>query len=225
MLRKIFKEKKNIFPLFRNRVERAEFVSRIYKNFLKNSVLDVGCSEGSLKNYISQDVKYIGIDISGSPDITLDLEKDKLKIFEDDSFYTVVCTDVLEHLENIHEMFDDICRVSQKYVIISLPNNWANFKFSLMSGKDGQKFYGLPIKKPFDRHKWFFNYEQANTFLEKRGEMNNFKILKKFSIPLIYNSLKHQLLNFGLKFYYKNRYGYNNLFYNSIWVVLKKINQ
>lgn len=221
--RKYLKNRNIYFP-FGNREERAEFVSKIYKNFLKNSVLDVGCSEGSLKNCMSKDVKYVGIDISGKPDIIIDLEKDKLKIFEDNSFYTIVCTEVLEHLENIHEMFDELCRVSKRFIIISLPNNWVLFKFSLLSGKNGQKFYGLPIEIPSDRHKWFFNYDQAFNFIKERGLRNKFIIRNKFSIPIIPNTLRLQIFNIFFKIYYRNQYGYNNLFFSNIWVLLEKLN-
>ncbi len=70
---KKYLKNKNIYFPFGNREERAEFISKIYENFLKNSVLDVGCNEGSLKNYIPKGVKYVGIDISGKLDIIIDL--------------------------------------------------------------------------------------------------------------------------------------------------------
>lgn len=117
-------------------------------------------------------------------------------MFKDKNFHVTISIDVLEHLDNIHEIFDELCRVSQKYVIISLPNVMAQFKVSMITGKNDLKFYGLPVDKPSDRHKWFFNYEQAFNFIKKQAIKNNFK-LKEFFIP---NYLKHQILFFFINY-------------------------
>ena len=220
----LLRKGKNTIP-FENRAERSQFISKIYKHYLKFSVLDVGCSENTLKSYLPENIKYVGIDISGKPDFIVNLEEDKLKMFEDQSFYIVVCTDVLEHLDNIHEIFDDLCRVSKKYIIVSLPNNWIQFKFSLMSGMAEHKFYGLPVDSPEDRHKWVFNHDQALNFLKLRGRKNNFKIINRFSLPIISKSFKIHIFDMFFKLYYGNRFRFNNLHYSSIWVLLKRSNE
>jgi len=221
LISKHFSNKKSILP-YNSREERAKFISVIFKKYLINSVLDVGCSNKTLKQWLSDDIKYVGVDVAGQPDFRVDLEKEKLQMFSDRSFQAVVCTEVLEHIENIHEIFDELCRVSNKYIIISLPNNWVNFKFSLISGKNEQKFYGLPLEKPLDRHKWFFNYDQAFNFIKFRAERNNFNIKHQFTIPMIYNNLKFHIFNLFFKFYYKNQFRTNNLFVSSLWVLLEK---
>jgi len=213
----------NKFLPFKDREGRAKFTARIFRNQLKNSILDVGCSNKSLKRYIPQNVEYVGVDISGKPDYKVDLEQEKLEIFDNLNFYTVVCTDVLEHIENIHDIFDELCRISQKYVIISLPNNWLNYKFSFISGKGKDKFYGLPVEKPEDRHKWFFNYDQAYNFIKIRAKLNNFKLVKHFSIPFYQNTIKMQLFSIFFRFYYNKNLGYQNLYSHSLWVLLEKV--
>lgn len=217
-------KQKRPFRYFDSREERAKFLSKIYKNYLNKSVLDVGCNHRELQKYLPEGTKYIGIDISGTPDIKIDLETQNLSMFENNSFKIVVCMEVLEHLDNIHEIFDEICRVSSKYIVISLPNNWVHFKFSLISGDGNVKFYGLPSEKPKDRHKWFFNYDQALKFIKDNVKRNGFSIKHKISIPIEYNSIKLQIFNMLFKKYYKNRFGFNNLFIESLWVLLKKNN-
>jgi len=110
--------------LYRNRREKAEWMIQQFKPIFEevNSVLDVGCDRKYLKRYLSDKINYIGIDITGVPDIYFDLDKDGKLPFEDNSFDLVVCADVLEHLENIHFVFDELVRVSSKYILISLPN-------------------------------------------------------------------------------------------------------
>ncbi len=159
------KSKKKNFYYIEDRNERAKFISNIFKKYLINSILDVGCYQKLLKKYISFKDIYVGIDINGDPDLYINLEKEKLERFKNDSFYVVICTEVLEHLDNLHEVFDDICRVSKKYIIISLPNTWIDLKFDLLRGSWNYKHYGIPVDKPIDRHKWFFNYDQVFKFL------------------------------------------------------------
>jgi len=205
-----------------NREDRAMFAAKKFKNYLKESILDVGCDEGYLRELLSKDVKYIGIDLGGKPDFVINLEIDKLNKFDDKSFHTVLCLDVLEHLNNLHDVFDDICRVSKKYVIISLPNSWHLFKYSLISGKKEYKGWGLPLNNPIDRHKWFFNYEEALNFIRERGKMNNFLIKYHFPVPYHFNSIRHQLFHIFFKIYYRNQYKYNNLFYHTVWALLER---
>ena len=225
-LRKLIRNKikyKTKVQYHQEREDRIKFVAKKFRNYLKESILDVGCDEGYLRELISNDVKYIGVDMGGKPDFITNLEIDKLDRFDDKSFHTVLCTDVLEHLNNLHDVFDDICRVSKKYIIISLPNSWVNFKYPLISGNKEYKRYGLPLNNPKDRHKWFLNYEEAFEFTRERGKMNNFIIKYHFPVPYHFNSIRHQLFSIFFKIYYKNQYGYENLFYRNFWALLKRV--
>ncbi|MBA7545888.1 hypothetical protein ES705_38268 [subsurface metagenome] len=223
VLRKLIKGK-NFTPLYTNREERYAFIFKTFKKYIKNSVLDVGCSEGYLKDYLTDDIQYVGIDIEGEPDFIVDLEKDKLSMFKDKSFFLVICTEVLEHLDNLHEIFDELARVSEKYIIISLPNSWFLFKFPLFQGKSkiNYKFYGLPKEKPPDRHKWFFNYDQALEFAKYRAEKNNYLIKTTFPTPIFHNNLITSIFDLIFRIYYRNNYGYNNLHYLNLWVLLER---
>ena len=45
----------------------------------------------------------------------------------------VVCTDVLEHVNNLHEVFEELIRITKRYVIISVPNGF-NYEVVLEYG-------------------------------------------------------------------------------------------
>ena len=110
-----------------------------------------------MKEHLGNKVNYIGIGLSSDNlDLKIDLEKKALP-YKNNSFDVVLCCDVLEHLENIHEVFDKLCRVSKKYVIVSLPNPhsvfWSYVKHGNYNENQRLKFYGLPAEKPEDRHK------------------------------------------------------------------------
>lgn len=152
-----------------NRETRSEFVVREFGHFFGKTILDVGSSKKELKSalerYKIEIENYTSVDVVEA-DIEIDLDKESLP-FVTDSFETVVCTDVLEHLENIHSVFLKILSIASKNVIVSLPNCWFALKKGLFLGKESGKFYGLPPIQPQDRHRWFFNYTEARYFLIK----------------------------------------------------------
>lgn len=207
---------KNIVSfIYTNREEKAKYTALKYGNFLKGSVLDVGCWNKDLKKYLDNDVEYVGVDVAGKPDVFVDLEKQKIP-FPNNAFDCVVCTDVLEHLDNIHETFDELIRLSRKYIIISLPNCYSVNFLKIIKGEGGLKFYGLPIEKPKDRHKWFFNYQEAEEFVTKRAEKNNTKIIE-ISVPQ-----RKSFKNFILKILLGRKY--KNINYPCLWALIKKNN-
>lgn len=109
-------------------------------------------------------------------DVTLNLDAQDLP-FADRSFDTVVCTDVLGHLERCHHVFDELCRISSRYIIASLPNPARVFLEGVFEGSQGQqKYYGLPVDPPADRHRWFFGYEDAVRFFTERRKRQGFAI-------------------------------------------------
>jgi len=208
---------------YHDRRSKANFVWVKYKDYLQESILDVGSDECYLKQYLPNGVKYWGIGLGGHPDQKVNLEKDRIP-FSDNAFYCVLCLDVLEHIENIHEVFDDLCRVSRKYVIISLPNAWSDFYNMLRHGNYSQtsplKFYGLPVEPPEDRHKWFFSFEEAKKFIEYRAIKNGMSVLrmdwhqKTNYISILKVFLLQQVLHKDVRA--------DNLAKGTIWAVLEK---
>lgn len=157
----------NSIPLERvdydSRRERARYAATRFGEYLRSPILDVGCWEKDLQEFCGG-AEYLGIDVAGSADVKVDLESGKLP-FADASFNTVVCTDVLEHLDNLHAVCEEIVRVSSRYMIISLPNSWRVLRKRIIRGEGRPKQYGLPFERPEDRHKWFFSATDAISFL------------------------------------------------------------
>lgn len=164
---------------YTERVEKAEYVFKKYEPILSGRILDIGSDECHLRNYLAKPDDYVGVGLGGNPDISVNLERERLP-FEDQSFDTSLCLDVLEHLDDPYKVLEDICRVTKKYAIISLPNAW-NGVWNVMRRRDyrpGQplKFYGLPPEPPEDRHKWFLSARDGERFLRHQGEKNGFSI-------------------------------------------------
>lgn len=160
------------FP-YVTRQERALFVGRLFEDYLKSSVLDVGAGQGSLRSHVDGDYTAIDVCDGEGVDIALDIDGVQLP-FGNASFTTVVCTDVLEHLDGLHDTFDELCRVASSFVILSLPNV-RNLQTvgRILRGRD-IKFYGLPVDPPEDRHRWFMGYQEARNFIAARAQRNGF---------------------------------------------------
>jgi SAM-dependent methyltransferase len=113
------------------------------------------------------------------PKIPYNFEGDPIPV-ADNFFDTTLCFDVLEHCDDPYFVFRELCRISNRYVIIALPNNWVGYFSAFIIGKSDTIGYGLPPKKQNTgiRHKWFFNLQDAEVFLKENAAQNNFKIRK-----------------------------------------------
>jgi len=211
-----------------DRETKAQYVWLKYQPILRgNGILDVGADECYLKQYLDDEASYWGIGLRGHPDQQVDLEKEKIP-FPDNSFDCVLCLDVLEHLNNIHEIFDELCRVSRRWVIVSLPNPWRSFWSCLRSGDyypgRPMKFYGLPLEPPEDRHKWFFSSEAAEKFIIYRAAKNRMRVVQmdNYGMGNEGRGWKRLVRTLAMAILFRNTARLHNLNAGTLWVVLGK---
>jgi SAM-dependent methyltransferase len=214
---------------YKDRESKAYFVWNKYKDILEGKILDVGADKCYIKKYLcKRNTSYTGIGLGKDIDININLEKEKIP-FDNDSFDCVLCLDVLEHLDNLHDVFDEICRVSKKYIIISLPNPygalWSYLKKpSTYNQNQNIKFYGLPPEKPEDRHKWFFSTTEAKRFIEYKCKKNDLTVIQMDieggHLPKIVGFRKIIFEHFLGK--YLNLLDNRDLYTGTMWVVLEK---
>ncbi|NOR70644.1 MAG: methyltransferase domain-containing protein [Methylomarinum sp.] len=201
---------------FKERANRSEYVAHRFQKYLKNRVADIGCFKAPLRNLLA-DCDYIGVDVAGNPDIQLNLDSKDPLPFQPNEFDAVLCIEVLEHLDNLHVVFDELIRISKDYIIVSLPNCWRDARRKIEKGSGDFLHYGLPVEKPLDRHKWFFNCQQAEEFLTYQAEKHNLNIVELFVTEkpkaLLVKAFR-KLLHPGQK--------YNNRYAHTVWVVYEK---
>lgn len=202
---------------FTERHLRAEYVARRFSSYFQGKILDVGCDKAYLKSLIPA-VEYTGVDIGGTPDLFLNLDKIEKLPFPDDTFDVVVCTDVLEHLDQLHLMFEELIRVAKGVVILSLPNCWAGARVPIQRGRGSFAHYGLPVEKPLDRHKWFFSFTQIRDFLEGQSKRLPFTIESMHATE----KKKPAFLKGLRKIRYPSEEAYLNRYANTLWAVVKK---
>jgi len=202
---------------FRQRADRSHYIARRFSGYLSGKVLDVGCDKAVLKK-ILPGIEYTGIDVTGTPDIVLNLDQIERLPFGDDAFACTVCSDVLEHLDNLHRNFAELVRVTKNHLIISLPNNWANARRPIERGKGSIAHYGLPPTVPADRHKWFFGFSEAVNFLREQEKLFPIRLEE-----LIANDKPRPLfVRLFRQVIYLRRERYLNRYAHTVWAVFSK---
>ncbi|MCK4326050.1 methyltransferase domain-containing protein [bacterium] len=213
---------------YRDRKTKAKYVYLKYQSILTGNILDVGADECYLRQYIGEGVSYFGIGCGDNLGKQVDLEKGCIP-FDNNSFDCVLCLDVLEHLENIHAVFDELCRVSRRWVIISLPNPWRDFYTMLQNGDYAEgrsmKFYNLPLEPSNDRHKWFFSTEEAKKFIAYRAEKNRMRIaqIDIQNVNTGGSGIKRLLRRLAMRVLFRNSVKIRNFYNGALWAVLEKI--
>ena len=224
--------------MYESREGRNKFLVEKFGKYIKGNILNLGGGgekflEMWLKKMEHSYTRYIEIDIAGNPDLELNLEKELPLPFEDNSFDTVIATDVLEHLDDLHELFDEMVRICNDHIIISLPNPirdslayWRDkvYKDNSINRKKYygkyMKFYGLPFEKPFDRHKWFFNYEEVLEFIEYQCDKHSL-ILKESLLIENLRRLKSKFICGLMRYFFGTKIA-KNFSVMAIWIVLEK---
>jgi SAM-dependent methyltransferase len=148
-----------------------------------STILDVGCGEGSNTAHIAQmfpGATVKGIDFSTTaishaqnfwhtPNVSFSHDPHNKAL--DSTFDLICCFEVLEHVEKWHSLVDQMCRSSQRYLLISFPTGTMrpfekkighvrNFKKGAMESKlfeQGFKpieirYAGFPFYSPFYRN-------------------------------------------------------------------------
>lgn len=121
-------------------------------------VLDLGCGDGVMLDYLQSDKHCIGYGVEiddnkipacvgrGVSVIQQDLEAG-LAMFADDAFDTVLCLSALQMMKNVEDVLAEIARVGRE-AIVSFPNfaYWPH-RFALLRGR-------MPVSKSLP-YEWY----------------------------------------------------------------------
>lgn len=155
-------------------------------------VLEVGIGNGFVSDYLrNKDTNIFTLDINSrlKPNIVGSV---MALPFTNQSFKVITCFEVLEHLpyDNFPGSLAEIYRVSNKYVILSLPDHTAVYRFhiELPRIKPIKKLIPHPFPRPihheFDgEHYWIIGKAQYPlTKIERDIKQIGFKIIKTYRV-------------------------------------------
>jgi 2-polyprenyl-3-methyl-5-hydroxy-6-metoxy-1,4-benzoquinol methylase len=123
---------------------RRRLIIRLAKTYAFESILDAGCGNGELLQSVGMiraGVRRVGIDLSDGVVGTnraafpscefhaIDIEKTSLR----ESFDLVVCSEVLEHIENYHSALRHLRKMCSGHLILTVPMGKV-FKIDRMMG-------------------------------------------------------------------------------------------
>lgn len=211
---------KHINAKYNSREERNRFASQLLQKHDK--ILNIGGGgKRHLEKFLSHNHKVFEIDITGDADLLLNLDQTENLPFEDKSFDAVCAFDVLEHLENFHLINEEIYRIAKKLILISLPNSAAEITKAIKNITEHDenergvysKYYGLPLTKPEDRHRWWLYFDDIIRYY------TNFELNHGCTINFITkkNKPKHKIkkLILGDRLY-------NNFYTGNVWISINK---
>lgn len=124
----------------------------LIKPLKPESILDAGCGEGFSLNQLKENnigkklegLEYSKISINLGKKVFPHLNIKKGSVYnmpyKNSSFDLIVCTEVLEHLEDPKKGLLEIMRVSKKYIIFSVPNEPFFMLGNLLRGKNLKRF-------------------------------------------------------------------------------------
>jgi len=156
-------------------------VVQAFAHIWTGQVLDVGCRSGAFGTVLRErrctgDLTYCGLDLRHPADVIADL--DQGLPFQAETHDVVVALDVLEHTNDLHRAFMELCRVSRKFVVITLPNAYElRGRLKFLVGRPFSGKYGLPVEPPEDRHRWVFSFEEAMAFVWAMAEKAGFEVV------------------------------------------------
>ena len=156
---------------------RNEFVANKLGNLNGEKILDIGCRDEVFKKYLKGKFDYYGIDYDPNDEcykenrLNYNLEKGLPDLSA--KFDIINALDVLEHLENIHEIFNQLFKKSNNTISIALPNmGYYKFRLNFLFRGEISGKYTFHNKKINDRHRWLPNYVSIIDFINSNVDKN-----------------------------------------------------
>lgn len=224
----IFEEHHNatVNPVYLDRKGRNEFAAmQILQSESTTKILNIG---GGGARHLAQCINnkrivVTEVDIQGDCDLKINLDTIERFPYEDASFDVVCAFDVLEHLENFHLINEEMYRAAKDYVLISLPNSASEIISNVIYNRYQKSqdinrgvfsiFYGLPLRKPNDRHRWWLYFQDIIRYYFLFSLEKNVKI--EYWIPAL--NFKKRIFRaiFGKHLYY-------TFFCPTVWIKIYK---
>jgi len=182
-----------VHPFYFSRRNLFKFYKK-YSLKLGGNLIDIGCGNKPYKNLFKHCKSYIGLEIESENKNSADFTYDGKNFpFEDETFDSAVCSEVLEHVFEPNQFLKEVNRVLKKngLIILTLPFFW-------------------------DEHEQPYDYARYTSFgLKYILEKENFEILEQVKIG---NDLSiiTQLLNCYI---YKKLYENKNFILKSLSLI------
>lgn len=201
-------------------LDRNHFVAKKIGKLNGEVVVDLGCRDKILKEYLMGEFIYFPVDfnpnIKNAEFINHNLENGLPKELEKIDIITAI--DVLEHINNIHFILEECFNKAEKMIVIALPNiAYYKFRFNfLINGKISNK-YTFHETEVVDRHRWLTTHYNNIKFINKNIKPD-WQIIQYNFIAHRKNSSFFYFIEKFLSNFFPQLFVYENIF------IIKKTN-
>jgi hypothetical protein len=140
-----------------------------------NSLLDVGCRGGALRAFLRPEIDYFGCDLVKGDHVHYVGDIQAISI--DRQFDCVVALDILEHVDQLHSLFDRLANLATKLLVVSLPNCY-DLKSRVLFGLRGRLSgkYEFRPEYAIDRHRWLMSYSEVYRFYTAKAQEHGLEL-------------------------------------------------
>lgn len=198
-------------PFFFIRREIYYFLET-HSNFLNGKLLDFGCGSKPYEKLFKNSSNYVGVEVSGNKEnLKSDIYYDGITLpFADNTFDSILCTEVFEHVEQLDDVIIELYRVlkpagrmivTTPFMCIEheMPYDFRRFTFNgLINLMKKNNFKILKSKKLLNNFHVFFqtlNFYICKVFLKKKNQYLRYFVYFGLIGPVNFLSL---LFNFFL---------------------------
>jgi hypothetical protein len=171
-------------------MHRLNLAGRIIRESGAQSVLDVGCRKGELREHVNG-VEYAGCDLFPAPHVRY--AGDVTTVDVPERFDCVTALDILEHTDAPHAVFDKLIGIARHLFVVTLPNCYSlsvKWKF-LVHDRMGGKYNFGPTPTT-DRHRWVMSVPEIHAFYQHKAAQHGCALEV---IDLAYGDGQHAIRN------------------------------
>ncbi|MFA6146522.1 MAG: methyltransferase domain-containing protein [Patescibacteria group bacterium] len=179
--------------------QRLKEIIKMLEAQTKDKIIELGCGTGNIILKIKSN-NIVGIDLS---EFMLNIAKEKLsnkkgvklikgnieylpKEITDNTYDKVVCSEIIEHIENPQKMINEILKITTQKsdIIFSIPNEALINKiksYFIKLNLFNKLFPKIPQRMDHEWHLHFFSLKKLTSLVEDK-----FKIIKIVKIPFAF---------------------------------------
>ena len=184
-------------PMRSNERLAQRIAQEILPKYKASSLLDIGCGDGIVNEYLPKGCRYLGLDIKDAciyeqrhdnPNVKYVVSSQIPQLMGDlGPWEIILLLDVIEHTREFTKLFELALQQSTKSVVVSLPNELFIYdRIKMLLGYELNAHSLDHINSPEGfKHQYIINIQKAKNILSRVAADHNFMLSMEVQRPLI----------------------------------------